>query len=202
MIEIDKSSFWIKEINRYKTQSQKTQIVLASSLRKNNYHVIRLQHKDFGKTKKWNTFTISRTGIIYQHYDPKYYSDFMGVKEGDKQSISIVLENMGCLFESPSGRYINWIDEECDKGNVGTKKWLGYNHWEKYSDVQIESTIQLCEKLCNEFNIEKKLIDFNHYHKDSSKYKGILFKSNYVEDSSDINPLFNIVKFNNTIKNL
>ena len=68
---IDSSTYKVKEENRYKTQTPKTQIVLATSLRKDSYHITRLLHKDFGKTKKWNTYTISRDGIIYQHYDNK-----------------------------------------------------------------------------------------------------------------------------------
>ena len=197
---IDTETYAIKEINRYRTQSPKTQIVIASSLRKDNNHIIRLQHKDFGKSKRWNTFTISRDGTIYQHYDPKYHSDFLGIKEADKQSISIVLENMGCLFNAPSGKHINWINEVCDENLVVEKKWLGYSYWEKYSDEQVKSTLKLCKSLCNDFGIHNNLMEFNHYHKDTVKYKGIVFRSNYVEESSDINPLFDIVKFNKSIQ--
>jgi len=109
-MQIDKTTYKIKEVNRYRTQIAKTQIVLATSLRKDNYHIKRLLHKDFGKTKKWNTYTISRDGVVYQHYDDKYHTDFLGVKEVDKQSISIVLENMGCLFQTSESKYINWLN--------------------------------------------------------------------------------------------
>jgi N-acetyl-anhydromuramyl-L-alanine amidase AmpD len=201
-MQIDNAKYKIDEINRYKTQNPKTQIVLATSLRKDNYHIVRLQHKEFGKTKRWNTFTVSRNGEIFQHYDTKFHSDFLGIKEADKQSLSIVLENMGCLFQTPHGKYINWLNEICDPNNIEEKEWLGYSFWEKFSEEQIENTVHLCNDLCDEFSIPKACIEFHHYHKDTVRFKGIVFRSNYIEDCSDINPLFDIKKFNEMLSNV
>ena len=192
---IDKKTYKVKEVNRYKTKTAKTQIVIATSLRKNNYHITRLQHKDYGNTKKWNTYTVSRDGIVYQHYDDKHHTDFLGVKEGDKRSISIVLENMGCLFESPNGRYMNWLNEYCEKESVIAAEWGGYEYWEKFNDAQIEATATLCTELCEKHHIPKVCFETHHHHKNISKFRGIVFRSNYLEDSSDINPLFDIPKF-------
>ena len=196
MMRIDDKTYKISENNHYKTQIAKTQIVLATSLRKDNHHVTRLLHKDFGKTKKWNTYTISRGGIIYQHYDDKFHSDFLGIKEVDKQSISIVLENMGSLFQTPKGHYINWLNEICDEENVVKKSWLGYHYWEKFTDIQQENCVNLCKQLCDKHNIQKQCIEFHHYNKDTIKFSGIVFRSNHIEDSSDVNPLFDIENFN------
>ena len=198
---IDKETYKIDDDCKYKTQIAKTQIILATSLRKGSNHILRLKNKDYHKTKKWNTFTVSRTGNIYQHYDPKYHSDFLDIKDADKKSISIVLENMGCLFITPSGKYINWLNEECNEDKVIEKSWLGYDHWENFGDKQLEKAIELCEYLCETFNIPKQTMDFHHYHKDTIKYKGLVFRSNYIEDSSDINPLFDLVKINQMLRN-
>lgn len=200
-IKIDNETYKVKDDNCYKTPIAKTQIILATSLRKNDYHIKRLLHKDFGKSKRWNTYTISREGIIYQHYDDIYHSDFLNIKNVDKQTISIVLENMCSLFESPNGDYINWLNEICDKNNIIEKKWLGYKFWEKFPNKQIESTALLCQHICEKHNIPKVCVEFNHYHKDISKFRGIAFKGNYVEDSNDVNPMFNIQKFNKLLKN-
>lgn len=197
---IDSETYWTKEVNRYKTTQPKTQIVLATSLRKDSNHILRLQHKEFGKTKKWNTYTITREGLVYQHYDPKYHSDFLGVKEADKQSISIVLENMGSLYELPDGTYINWLNEACDVDRVVEKKWLGYNYWESFTGEQMESAAALCKSLCDEFSIHKQIMEFHTFHKDTQKFKGIVFRSNYLEDTSDINPLFDIYDFSEMLQ--
>lgn len=200
-MKIDKETHKVGEINHYKTTNVKTQIVIGLSLRKNNYHIIRLQHKDFGKTKKWNTYTIARDGNIYQHFDNKYHSDFIGIKEADIKSISIVFENMGGLVKSSEGNYINWLNETCDNDNVIKKTWLGYNNWEKISTEQVDSVVSLCKQLCEEHNIPKTCIDFYHYNQDIIKFRGIIFKSNYIENSGEINPMFDIVEFNDKLSN-
>lgn len=195
MNSIDTKKYWIKEDNYYKTQTVKTQIVIGFSMRKNNYHIIRLQHKEFGKSKNWNTFTIDRMGNIYQHYDTKYHTDFLGIKEADKKIISIVLENMGCLFKNDNDLFVNWLGELCDSKNVVEKKWLGCDYWEDINEQQLISTAELCNFLCDKHNIPNRCIDFNLYHADTIKYKGIVFRTNYISTSSDFTPLFEIDKF-------
>ena len=125
-MHIDKETYKIKQENRYKTKTPKTQIVIAISLRKGSHHITRLQHKDYGKTKRWNTYTITRDGNVFQHYDDKFHTDFLGIKEGDKRSISIVLENMGALFQVGAHKRINWLNEVCEEENVIEREWLGY----------------------------------------------------------------------------
>ena len=199
-LKIDEKTYPIDEKNRYKVKSFKTQIVIASSLRKDNYHIKRLYGKELGNTKKWNTFTIDRNGKIFQHYDDMFHTDFLGIKVGDKQSISIVLENMGCLFQFDDKKYVNWLNEECDSDRIVQKKWLGYNYWEIFDEKQINALANLCNYLCEKHNIPKEVINFQHYHKEIHKFKGIVFRSNYIEDSSDINPLFNHSNFSKLIK--
>ena len=103
MLKIDNETYKVKDINHHKSQSVKTQILLATSLRKDGYHITRLQHKDYGKTKRWNTFTVARDGMVFQHFDSKFHSDFLEIKEADKKLISIVIENMCALFKTPEG---------------------------------------------------------------------------------------------------
>jgi len=200
-MHIDKETYKIKQDNRYKTKSPKTQIVIGMSLRKDSRHITRLQHKEYGKSKKWNTFTITRDGKVYQHYDDKYHTDFLGIKEGDKCSVSIVLENMGALFQIANGKHINWLNEVCDEVNVVERDWLGYIFWENFPDAQKESLVSLCKELCEKHNIPKKVIEFNHYHKQTHKFRGIVFRGNYIEDSSDMNPLLDIPELEEMLRN-
>jgi len=197
---IDTKTHAIPSVNYNKTKIAKTQIVIGSSLRADNNHLIRLRNSNFGKSKKWSTFTITRSGEVFQHFKSEYHSDFLGIKDVDIKIISIVLENMGYLAEMPDGVYINWINEVCPEADVEKKKWLGYDYWEKYSEEQINSLVLLCEELCTEHNIPKVSVDFNHYNKDIGNFRGITYRSNYIEDTVDINPLFNISNFNNLLE--
>lgn len=196
MMKIDKKTYKINDINYHKEVTKKNQIVISFSLRKNHNHIIRLQHKEFGLSKRWNTYTVGRNGDVFQHYNDKYYSEYLNVGDGDKQSISIVLENMGSLIPLNNDIYVNWLNETCDIENVVDRSWLGYSHWEKINDIQLNNLVELCVTLCEKHKIPKRCIDFNHYHKDISKYKGIVFAGNYIDDSCDINPLFDINQFN------
>lgn len=193
-MKIDTESYKIDEINYNKIKSKKKQIVLSSSLRRGNNHLIRLEHKEFGKTKRWNTYTITRDGVIYEHYDPIYSSNFLNIENIDKQSISVVLENMGHLVKN-NDIYINWINEECEKELIAEKKWNIYQYWEVYTDKQIKSCVELCKFLCDKFKIKNNLIEFSSYHKDIHKYNGIIYQSNCIENSDDVNPFLEI-KFN------
>lgn len=197
---IEKELHKIAPKNRYKAITKKTQIVIGLSLRKDDYHINRLKHKDYGETKKWCTYSISRFGDVVEHYAPKFYSDYLGIKEADKQSISIVLENMGALVKTVDGHYINWLNEVCPVKRVEEKTWLGQRYWEKFSEEQIESTVELCATLCEEFSIQPNVIDFHYPHKDMLNFKGIVLKSNYFDDSNSINPLFDLTKFSDLLK--
>lgn len=186
---IDKKTYKTK--NHYKIKNAKRQIIIGNSLRKNDNHLIRLKNKDLGESKKYPTFTIKRNGKIYQHFNHNNHSDFIGIKEVDTKSITIVLENMGWLRKI-DGVYYNWINEICDEDHVGEKKWMGYTFWHKYTKEQIDSLNKLCDFLCEKHNILKSFIDFHHHHKNIKKYRGVVLKSNHIENSTDTNPFLKL----------
>jgi len=198
-MKIDKNTHKIPKENHYKTKHNKTQIVIGLSLRKGDNHINRLKHKDYGRSKKWSTYTISRDGTIYQHFSSEHHSDFLGIKEADMKIVSIVLENMGGLFKKEDLGYVNWINEVCADNDVMRKKFLGIEYWEKFTEEQIESTKELCKHICNEYQIPNVIVNFHHHHKKIIKFNGIVFKSNYFEDTPEINPFFDTEKFNLSI---
>jgi len=195
-VKIDKKTYKVDSKNYYHTKHKKRQIILAGSLRADSNHIIHLQHKKLGKTKQWNTFTIARDGTVYQHFDPRCYSDFMGVKEIDKHSISIVLENMGMVFfDFHSGCYLNWIHEKCDEDKIHEQNWKNRRYWEAYTEEQFDSTVELCKELCEKYKIPLDSLGFNAFHEDTSKFSGIVCRSNFDVDYSDLNPSFNFKRF-------
>lgn len=193
---IDKKTYKINDKNYYKSKYDKKQIILAGSLRKNNFHIKRLEKKDFGQTKTWPTFSINRQGNIYQHFDPKYYSDFIGDKDIDKQSISIVLENMGLLFyEYNSDKYLNSLHEDCPEEFVYERKWNGGTYWEKYTNEQFDSLVELCRNLCEQYNIELDSLGHNVFYDETKNFEGIITRSNIDNQYTDLNPSFNFKAF-------
>jgi hypothetical protein len=120
----------------------------------------------------------------------------MGVKDIDRSSISIVLENMGeVYFDSLTEKWVNWIMEECDETLVFEKNWKGCRYWELYNEDQFNSTVKLCKHLCTKFDIDLDSLGFNVHHDKTKNYNGIVCRSNYDTDYSDLNPSFDFKRF-------
>jgi len=196
ILSLDKDTYPIDQQNYHQVKSKKTQIIVGGSLRKGSNHIQHLKTKDFGTSKKWPTYSITREGVIFQHYDPSYYSDYMGIKEIDKKSISIVLENMGMLFYDANKEcFMNWINEECNDKLIHEKLWKNCRYWETYTNKQYDSLSLLCGQLCKEQEIALDALGFNVYQEDTDKFNGIVTRSNFDSDYTDLNPSFDFQKF-------
>lgn len=194
--EIDRKTHKIDSKNYVQSKTKKSQIILAGSLRKASNHILRLKKKDFGLTKTWPTFSIRRDGKIFQHFDPNYYSEFMGDKEIDKKAITIVLENMGVVsFDYDKSQYLNWINEECDEELVYEKLWKNNRYWESYTEEQMKACISLCVYLCRNYGVKQDCLGYYVHHEGSLIYNGILTRSNYNSDYCDLNPSFDFKRF-------
>ena len=157
-LKIDTTTYRLSSKNYCATETKKTQIILDVSNRKDHNHIIRLKNKDNMATKTWNTYTISRTGKIFEHYDPKYYSKYLGVDKFDKSNISIVLENMGILYER-EGKIINLLNETCDS-NIMELNYFGFKFWEDFTKKQLNATVNLCKYLCETFGINNECLHY------------------------------------------
>lgn len=200
VLALDKETYALDTKNYHPTKTKKTQIILGGSLRSESNHITHLKIKDFGQTKKWPTYTITREGKIYQHYNPTFFSEYMGIKEVDKKSVSIVLENMGMLvYDTNKEKFINWINEEVNDAEklVGEQLWKNYRYWEKYLPVQYESLAGLCNYLVKELDIKLDAIGHNVLETeiDLNTFQGIVTRSNYDSEFTDLNPMFNWNKF-------
>ena len=96
---IDKKTYKLSDKNYYEKEFIKHQVVIGNSFSENLNHLKRWEHRLVGEYTKTYTFTIDRKGNIYQHYDTKYYSDFINDKMIDKKIISITIENQGWLLK-------------------------------------------------------------------------------------------------------
>lgn len=199
-MNINTTTYCIDKSRYNATKIAKTQIVIGTSLRQGRNYLTRILNRKLFNMKTVPAFTIGRDGTIFQHYKSEFHSEFLRNKNADIKSISIVLENMGALILANDGTYVNWVNEVCDEENVGIKKTQGFEYWEKFPNEQILALVWLCKEMSEKHGISAKCIEFNHYNANIVQFKGIAFRSNYIDDSSDINPLFEIEKFNEMLQ--
>ena len=180
----------------------KKQIILGNTLLTDMSHINGWEHRLGGKYTKTSTYTIDRKGNIYQHFDPKYYSDFVGEKSIDKKSISISLENQGWLLKDlMKDRYIDWVGNIYKrKVKVIEKRWRGYTYWDPYTTKQYKATLDLIKYLCKEFDIPKKIIGHNTQIQSIEQYEGITYRSNYYKEKTDLSPAWDFKKIKNKLE--
>ncbi len=195
-MKIDKKSYKLPETNYYDFVYDKTQIVIGHSGRKDMRHYHGWTKRNFGNYKKTSTFSIDRDGKVYQHFDPKYFSDFIG-HEQDKCSISITLVNVGWLkYDELKKTYEDWLGHTYSEKNGFVKRtWRNKDFWFPYTKEQEESLFLLVKKLCEDFDIEKECIGNNVYNENVDIYKGIVFRSNYYSELTDVSPAFKMDLF-------
>lgn len=186
----------------HKINTDKRQIVIGNTFSDGLNHVIRWNTRLNGKYTSTSSFTILKDGSIYLHFDPNYYSDFIGVKEIDMNLISIVLENQGWLMKDLiNNKYLTWFGDIYNSDEpVFELKWRNHTYWSAYTDAQIESLSILCKYLCESFNIPLKVLSHNTNINMVEAYNGIIFKSNYSKYFSDVSPSFKFDEFKNKIE--
>ncbi len=199
---INNSKYCLTEKNYIKTEVVKKQVVIGhiSGSQKSNF--IKWSHRLNGAYTKTAAFSISKTGKIYQHFDPVYSSNILGNNDLDYKSIVILLENDGWLIkDSEKNTYINWVGDIYNKPEeVVEKKWRNYFYWAPYTQEQFNSTLKLVNKLCEDFNIPKVATPHNTKMDDLDKFSGVLYKSNLEKYFTDLNPCWNFIEFKNKLE--
>jgi hypothetical protein len=174
---------------------EKRQIVLLHTSREINQYLTGLKYRFNGKYDKIPNYVIDKEGKILELIEPKKTSRIFNNKNIDKNIITISLENLGWLYKEPLQKgYINWIGN-IYKGKVYERKWRDYVYWDIYTPEQTESCFELCIKLVNEFNIDKKFVGHNTKINGIEKFSGIVSRSNYFSETTDLNPSFNFEEF-------
>lgn len=195
---IDFSSYTLTEKNYYNLETNKKQIVIGNSFNINMYHYVGWIHRTGGFYKKVSNFSIDREGKIYQHFDPKYYSDFLPNSIYNKNIISIILVNEGWLdYDIKDKKYLNSLGNFHKGNDVLEKRWRSHSFWDTYPEKQVESLINLTKYLFEKYNITKKVLSHNTYVKDISGFEGVTYRSNWIKDSTDLSPSFDFDIFKN-----
>lgn len=183
------------------SNNQWKKIIICHTSRKIDEYLIGLKYRLNKKYNRIPHFLVDREGKIINTLETKYVSNFFSSEIVNNQSIIISLENLGWLEKKPlKEAYVNWLGNIYN-GEVFHKSWRDYNLWQPYTETQLEVTAKLCNKLCEEFGINKECIGTNTKIKGSEKFEGILTRSNIHIQLTDLSPAFDFQKFEKYLKN-
>jgi N-acetyl-anhydromuramyl-L-alanine amidase AmpD len=195
MIDITKYG----EFNPVGKQKKKHQIILTHTSRNINDYLQSLKFRYNGNFKKIPNYIITRDGKIIQLLGNTEHSEYFKDPNINRNSIIVSLENLGWLQKEPlTDHYINWIGDIYN-GKVLEKKWRDYFFWQPYTEEQVQSTYSLCGKLLKELKIKSQIVEHNAKIAGIEKFIGIVSKSNFDINYTDLSPAFN---FNELLKNI
>lgn len=199
---IDKTTYVLSVDNYIPIISNKTQIIIGHTSNNNMKHFIGWKHRYNGLYKKTAPYTITKSGIIYQHFDPKYSSKYFIDKKMNDRSVIILLENDGWLSKDiEKNVFITWVGDIYNTSSeVVEKKWRGHTYWSKYTTEQIQSTQELVKMIANEFSIPLTSISHNTKIDKLVEHEGVIYNSNLDKNKTDLNPSWDFESFKNKIE--
>jgi N-acetyl-anhydromuramyl-L-alanine amidase AmpD len=140
MINIEK----VENLNQIGRNKKKKQIVLANTLRNSREYIISLKERHNKKYQKIPNYLIDKEGRVFNLIPDEFYSKFFKKENINKNSIIIVLENLGWLEKIPlTDYYVNWIGD-IYKGEIFERKWRDYFFWQPYTEEQLKTCADLC----------------------------------------------------------
>ena len=182
-------------------QKKKKQIILCHTSREVEEYLASLKFRYNGKFDRIPNYVITRDGRILQLLSDISYTNYFNNENINRNSIIICLENLGWLEKKPlSNSYINWKGSIYNE-QVYEKKWRDYFFWEPYTTSQIESTADLCNQLNETLRIDNRCIGHNTKVVGVENFEGIVTKSNFDSDFTDLSPSFNFETFRKLLKN-
>jgi len=180
---------------------RKKQIVLTHTSRNVTDYISSLKYRYNGKYDKIPHFIIQKDGRVFQMIDPSLYSNILDSEQQNKHSIVICLENLGWLKKNPlNPSYVNWIGDIYKEG-IYERKWRGHFFWEPYTNEQMESLVELSLYLCEMFSIPASCIGHNVKLDGIEKFEGIVTRSNFTTDNTDLSPAFDFDYFKKILEN-
>ena len=182
-------------------QKKKKQIILCHTSREVEEYLASLKFRYNGKFDRIPNYVITRDGKILQLLSDISHTNYFNNENINRNSIIICLENLGWLEKKPlTNYYINWKGSIYNE-QVYEKKWRDYFFWEPYTTSQIESTADLCNQLNKTLRINNRCIGHNTKVSGVENFEGIVTKSNFDSDFTDLSPSFNFETFRKLLKN-
>lgn len=182
-------------------QKKKSQIILTHTSRNITEYLLSLKFRYNGKFKRIPNYIITREGKILQLLSNVSHSEYFTELNINRNSIIISLENLGWLEKEPlKDYYVNWIGD-IYKGVPYERKWRDYFFWHPYTEKQIDMLVSLCGELFKEMSINNQVIGNNTKITGIEKYEGVVTRSNFEINYTDVSPAFNFDEFIKKIEN-
>jgi hypothetical protein len=183
------------------TNKNKHQIILSHSSRNAESFLLSFKYRWNGSFDRQPNYFIKKDGSIIKLLDDFDYSGYIKDVNIAKNSIIICLENLGWLEKkSLKNYYVNWIGDIYNKKPF-ERKWRDYYFWDNYTDEQLDSLAFVCKNLFSSMGVEENIIGHNTKIIGAEKYKGVICKSNFDSDYTDLSPAFDFDKFSKKINN-
>lgn len=198
MLKIQNALLDTNNIIINKNKHKKKQILLVDTKRRHIDYLAKINNRTTDNHEDLSHFLVTKTGEVFQIIDDNLTINTFNKPRIDNKVIKIAIENLGWLQKnSITGIYNNWIGDPY-RLNPHSENWRNYFFWDKYTEKQEQSLNELCEFLCEKHKITRQIVESQKYIKTADKLIGIVCKSNYDINHTDINKSFN---FNNVCKN-
>jgi N-acetyl-anhydromuramyl-L-alanine amidase AmpD len=183
-------------------QKKKSQIILTHTSRNVENYLASLRYRYNGTYKRIPNYIITKEGKVLQLLENIEHTEFFSEINLNRNSIIVSLENLGWLEKQPlENQYVNWIGD-IYKGKSFERKWRDYFFWDPYKEVQIESLSILCKNIVKEMRMSKEVIEHNTKINGIEKFEGIVTRSNFDSNFTDLSPAFDFEIFRNKIENV
>jgi len=180
-------------------QKKKNQIILTHTGRNAENYLASLLYRCNGKFDRIPNYVIKKNGEVLQLLDNIEHTNYFNEPNINRNGIIISLENLGWLEKQPlENYYVNWIGDIYN-GIPYERKWRDYFFWDKYTSSQIESLGYLLKLIIDEMKITKEISGHNTKINGIEMFKGVVSKSNFDVNSTDVNPSFDFDKLRNML---
>jgi len=180
-------------------QKKKNQIILTHTGRNVENYLASLLYRCNGKFDRIPNYVVKKNGEVFQLLDNIEHTNFFREPNTNRNGIIICLENLGWLEKQPlENYYVNWIGD-IYKGIPYERKWRDYFFWDKYTNNQYESLTTLIKILMSDMKIPKEISGHNTKINGIEMFKGVVSKSNFDVNSTDVNPSFDFDKLRNML---
>jgi len=183
----------------YKSVTKKDKIVL--------HFTAGVLHGDIGELTRQHVsvaYVLARDGIIYEMFDPKYWSYHLGRgatggnQKNSKASIGIEISNFGPLtLDKENGFLKTWSGkpycgiDQTEAYVYVEEGYRGSHYFATYTDEQYRALDSLITNICREHDILRRLPPLDQRGKKLSQIgEGIWSHENFRTDKQDVGPAF------------